>query len=134
MKTRITELLNIKYPIFQGGMAWVADGDYPRLTVVGLAASGNSKHPNIIIRQGNLDQVDYQETMPISEWRDRVNKYLGTKTFFGTEGVYHNYSSPGKSLVSTDPIDSIVSDIERSIYTLDAIVAINGRPQTESNP
>ena len=27
MKTRITELLNIKYPIFQGGMAWVADGN-----------------------------------------------------------------------------------------------------------
>ena len=27
MKTRITELLNIDYPIFQGGMAWVADGD-----------------------------------------------------------------------------------------------------------
>ena len=27
MQTRITELLNIKYPIFQGGMAWVADGD-----------------------------------------------------------------------------------------------------------
>ena len=27
MKTRITELLNIKYPIFQGGMAWIADGD-----------------------------------------------------------------------------------------------------------
>ncbi len=36
MKTRITELLNIDYPIFQGGMAWVAgDGDlqglFPRL-------------------------------------------------------------------------------------------------------
>ncbi|HEM3694870.1 TPA: nitronate monooxygenase [Streptococcus suis] len=27
MKTKITELLNIDYPIFQGGMAWVADGD-----------------------------------------------------------------------------------------------------------
>ena len=27
MKTRITELLDIEYPIFQGGMAWVADGD-----------------------------------------------------------------------------------------------------------
>ena len=25
MKTRITELLNIEYPIFQGGMAWVSD-------------------------------------------------------------------------------------------------------------
>jgi enoyl-[acyl-carrier protein] reductase II len=27
MKTKITELLNIEYPIFQGGMAWIADGD-----------------------------------------------------------------------------------------------------------
>ena len=27
MRSRITELLGIKYPIFQGGMAWVADGD-----------------------------------------------------------------------------------------------------------
>ena len=25
MKTRLTELLNIEYPIIQGGMAWVAD-------------------------------------------------------------------------------------------------------------
>ena len=27
MKTRITELLGIEYPIIQGGMAWVADAD-----------------------------------------------------------------------------------------------------------
>ena len=26
METRITKLLGIKYPIFQGGMAWIADG------------------------------------------------------------------------------------------------------------
>ena len=26
-KTRITELLGIKYPIFQGGMAWIAEQD-----------------------------------------------------------------------------------------------------------
>ena len=25
MKTRITELLNVEYPIIQGGMAWVAE-------------------------------------------------------------------------------------------------------------
>ena len=25
LKTRITELLGIRYPVFQGGMAWVAD-------------------------------------------------------------------------------------------------------------
>jgi len=27
MKTKITELLNIEYPIFQGGMAWIDDCD-----------------------------------------------------------------------------------------------------------
>ena len=27
MKTRITELLGIQYPIFQGGMAWVAEAN-----------------------------------------------------------------------------------------------------------
>lgn len=26
LKTRITELLGIRYPVFQGGMAWIADG------------------------------------------------------------------------------------------------------------
>ena len=26
MKTRITELLGIKYPVFQGAMAWIAEG------------------------------------------------------------------------------------------------------------
>ena len=25
MKTRITDIFNIEYPIFQGGMAWVAE-------------------------------------------------------------------------------------------------------------
>ena len=32
LKTRITELLGIKYPVFQGGMAWIAEGN--------LAAAG----------------------------------------------------------------------------------------------
>ena len=26
MRTKITELLNIRYPVFQGAMAWIADG------------------------------------------------------------------------------------------------------------
>ncbi|MFR4978935.1 MAG: nitronate monooxygenase, partial [Butyricicoccus sp.] len=26
MKTRITELLGIEYPVFQGAMAWIAEG------------------------------------------------------------------------------------------------------------
>ena len=30
MKTRITEMLGIEYPIIQGGMAWVAEDVYKR--------------------------------------------------------------------------------------------------------
>ena len=30
MKTRVTELLNIEYPVIQGGMAWVADANLAR--------------------------------------------------------------------------------------------------------
>ena len=30
MKTRVTELLNIEYPVIQGGMAWVADAQQSR--------------------------------------------------------------------------------------------------------
>ena len=31
METRITKLLGIKYPIFQGGMAWIAESTLRRL-------------------------------------------------------------------------------------------------------
>ncbi|MFX3754347.1 nitronate monooxygenase, partial [Streptococcus suis] len=46
MKTKITELLYIKYPIFQGGMAWVDDGDLAGAVSnacgLGIIVGGNS--------------------------------------------------------------------------------------------
>ena len=53
MQTRITELLNIKYPIFQGGMAWVADGDLAGAVsnAGGLGIIGAPPHN--IIRESN---------------------------------------------------------------------------------
>ena len=33
MKTRITEMLGIEYPIIQGGMAWVAE-HFEKLTAI----------------------------------------------------------------------------------------------------
>jgi len=50
MKTRITELLGIKYPIFQGAMAWISDGK--------LAAAVSNGGGLGIIGPGNAD-VDY---------------------------------------------------------------------------
>ncbi len=46
MKTRITQLLNLKYPCIQGGMAWIADGKLAAATAsaggVGLIAGGSA--------------------------------------------------------------------------------------------
>ncbi|MEK5289622.1 enoyl-[acyl-carrier-protein] reductase FabK [Streptococcus sp. FSL R7-0212] len=58
MKTRITELLNIKYPIFQGGMAWVADGDLAGAVsnAGGLGIIGGGNAPKEVVK-ANIDTV-----------------------------------------------------------------------------
>lgn len=58
MKTRITELLNIKYPIFQGGMAWVADGDLAGAVsnAGGLGIIGGGNAPKEVVK-ANIERV-----------------------------------------------------------------------------
>ena len=58
MKSRITELLGIKYPIFQGGMAWVADGDLAGAVsnAGGLGIIGGGNAPKEVVK-ANIDKV-----------------------------------------------------------------------------
>ena len=58
MQTRITELLNIKYPIFQGGMAWVADGDLAGAVskAGGLGIIGGGNAPKEVVK-ANIDKI-----------------------------------------------------------------------------
>ncbi|EHI70791.1 enoyl-[acyl-carrier-protein] reductase FabK [Streptococcus ictaluri] len=58
MKTRITELLDIEYPIFQGGMAWVADGDLAGAVsnAGGLGIIGGGNAPKEVVK-ANIDRV-----------------------------------------------------------------------------
>ena len=46
IKTRINELIGIKYPVFQGGMAWISDGKLAAAVSeaggLGIIASGNA--------------------------------------------------------------------------------------------
>ncbi|TWS95342.1 enoyl-[acyl-carrier-protein] reductase FabK [Streptococcus sp. sy018] len=58
MKTRITDLLKIKYPIFQGGMAWVADGDLAGevSNAGGLGIIGGGNAPKEVVK-ANIDRV-----------------------------------------------------------------------------
>lgn len=65
MKTRITELLNIKYPIFQGGMAWVADGDLAGAVskAGGLGIIGGGNAPKEVVK-ANIDKVKSMTDKP----------------------------------------------------------------------
>ena len=52
MKTRITELLGIEYPIIQGGMAWVAEHHLAAAVsnAGGLGLIGGANAPGEVIR------------------------------------------------------------------------------------
>lgn len=58
MKTKITELLGITYPVFQGGMAWVADGDLAGAVsnAGGLGIIGAGNAPKEVV-QANIHKV-----------------------------------------------------------------------------
>ncbi|GGE25916.1 enoyl-[acyl-carrier-protein] reductase FabK [Streptococcus himalayensis] len=58
MQTRITELLKIDYPIFQGGMAWVADGDLAGSVskAGGLGIIGGGNAPKEVVKS-NIDKI-----------------------------------------------------------------------------
>lgn len=84
MKTNITELLNIKYPIIQGGMAWVAEhnlaGAVSKAGGLGIIAGANA--PADVIRNeirmarkitGNPIGVN---VMLISPYADEVAKVI----------------------------------------------------------
>ena len=62
MKTRVTELLNIEYPVIQGGMAWVADANLAAFVLLTLAFASapdlkSLTLPLIITRRTVLQKV-----------------------------------------------------------------------------
>lgn len=67
MKTRITELLNIEYPIIQGGMAWVAEHN--------LAAAVSNAGGLGLIGAGGAPAEFVREQ--IKKAKDKTNKLFG---------------------------------------------------------
>ena len=53
MKTRITEMLGIEYPIIQGGMAWVAEHNLAAAVsnAGGLGVIGGANAPGEVVRE-----------------------------------------------------------------------------------
>ena len=58
IKTDICDLLQIEYPIFQGGMAWIADGDLAGAVsnAGGLGIIGGGNAPKEVVK-ANIDKV-----------------------------------------------------------------------------
>ena len=58
IKTKINEMLGIKYPVFQGGMAWIADGKLAAAVSegggLGIIAAGNA--PGDYVREQMIER------------------------------------------------------------------------------
>ena len=103
MKTRITELFGIEYPIIQGGMAWVAD--YHLAAAVseagGLGLIGAASAPEDVIRQQIreakrlTDKPFGVNVMLMSPYADEVAKVVVEE---GVKVVTTGAGNPGKYL------------------------------------
>ena len=74
MKTKLTELLGIEYPIIQGGMAWVAEHK--------LAAAVSEAGGIGLIGAGGAPAVFVKEQ--IQKAKELTNKPFGVNLMFST--------------------------------------------------
>ena len=81
MKTKITEMLNIKYPVFQGGMAWLGTAK--------LAAAVSEAGGLGIIGAGNMEPKMLRET--IRKAKSLTDKPIGVNIYLLSEHYGENF-------------------------------------------
>lgn len=128
MKTSICEILGIKYPIFQGAMAWVSDGNLAAAVSnaggLGIIAGGNA--PGEIIRQEiktakNLTNKPFAvNIMLLSPFADEVVKVVceeGVKvvtTGAGTPAKYmEDFNKHNITVIPVVPSVAIAQKMEK---------------------
>ena len=136
METSITKLLGIKYPIFQGGMAWISDAGLASAVSnaggLGIIAAGFEKPENIraqIRRCRELTDKPFGvNVMLMSRYVDDIMQIvLDEKVSMITMGA----GSPGKYIPSLKeagikviPVAGSVAIAKRAVrYGADAIIA-----------
>ena len=108
MKTRITELLGIEYPIFQGGMAWVAEQHLAAAVsnAGGLGLLGGASAPGDVIRNMSRETKKLTDkpfgvnVMLMSPYADDVARILveeGVKVVTTGAGVPDKYMKDWKA-------------------------------------
>ncbi len=101
IKTRICDMLGIEYPIFQGGMAWIADADLAAAVSngggLGIIAAGNA--PGSYVREqiqkakGLTDKPFGVNVMLLSPFADEVAQVIADE---GVQVVTTGAGNPSK--------------------------------------
>lgn len=136
MKTRITELLGIEYPIIQGGMAWVAESHLAAAVSAagGLGLIGGANAPAEVIRnyirevKAATDKPFGVNVMLMSPYADEVAKVVveeGVKVVTTGAGNPEKYMEMWKAAgVKVIPVVASVALAKRmERYGADAVVA-----------
>lgn len=136
MKTRITELLGIEYPIIQGGMAWVAESHLAAAVSAagGLGLIGGANAPAEVIRnyirevKAVTDKPFGVNVMLMSSYADEVAKVIveeGVKVVTTGAGNPEKYMEMWKAAgIKVIPVVASVALAKRmERYGADAVVA-----------
>ena len=136
MKTRITELLGIEYPIIQGGMAWVAESHLAAAVSAagGLGLIGGANAPAEVIRnyirevKAVTDKPFGVNVMLMSPYADEVAKVIveeGVKVVTTGSGNPEKYMEMWKAAgIKVIPVVASVALAKRmERYGADAVVA-----------
>lgn len=136
MKTRITELLGIEYPIIQGGMAWVAESHLAAAVSAagGLGLIGGANAPAEVIRnyirevKAVTDKPFGVNIMLMSPYADEVAKVIveeGVKVVTTGAGNPEKYMEMWKAAgIKVIPVVASVALAKRmERYGADAVVA-----------
>lgn len=136
MKTRITELLGIEYPIIQGGMAWVAENNLAAAVseAGGLGLIGGANAPAEVIRdyikkvKAATDKPFGVNVMLMSPYADDVAKVVveeGVKVVTTGAGNPEKYMDMWKAAgIKVIPVVASVALAKRmEKYGADAVVA-----------
>ncbi|MDD3254013.1 MAG: enoyl-[acyl-carrier-protein] reductase FabK [Lachnospiraceae bacterium] len=136
MKTRITELLGIEYPIIQGGMAWVAESHLAAAVseAGGLGLIGGANAPAEVIRdyirqvKAATDKPFGVNVMLLSPYADDVAKVVveeGIKVVTTGAGNPEKYMDMWKAAgIKVIPVVASVALARRmERYGADAVVA-----------
>ena len=133
MKTRITELLGIEYPIIQGGMAWVAE-HHLAAAVGGLGLIGGASAPAEVVREEIRKAKELTKkpvgvnVMLMSPYADDVAKVVveeGVKVVTTGAGDPEKYMDMWKAAgVKVIPVVASVALARRmEKYGADAVIA-----------